>query len=365
MADRPPRRTNARLVWVSQAREDSGRDFSSSATSATSEGHADPDETFFDADQAGPCRDGRICRRRRHPDAVAPRACAGRAGGARRRDRGAGARLRAADLQGGGPVERRHPHRAGQRSVLQRLRRGTAPVHQHRRADAGRDAERDHRRHRARMRPYRRRPRTEAPRAARARQDHGHRRRPARRRRDGGGRDRQQPRPRHGGHGACRGRRRIRPARAAPIPAWRRNHRRPLGHHLSQRHASVRRGHAEDLPALPDGAFAIGRAGRSLPHQPSDAAGTHRQPAVAGREEPLSREQGFGFAAAAPRHDARQDRGLHRGPGGDGASVAQEFGHAGEKIRRSAGRLSVRQPELGAEQGRRPDPDAAEEPLFP
>ena len=47
----------------------------------------------------------------------------------------------------------------------------------------GRDAERDHRRHRARGRPHRRRPPGPAARAAGARPDHGDHRRPARRRR--------------------------------------------------------------------------------------------------------------------------------------------------------------------------------------
>ena len=134
-------------------------------------------------------RDARGVGRRGH------RLCAECADRARRRDRGAGARLRAADLQGGRTVEVGHRHHPGQRSALQRLRRRPPHVHQHRRAAAGRDAKRDHRRDRARGRPHRRRPPGSPARAACPRADHGGHLLAARRRRDGGGRRYRHQRP--------------------------------------------------------------------------------------------------------------------------------------------------------------------------
>ena len=112
-------------------------------------------------------------------------------------------------------------------------------------------------------------------------------------------------------------------------------------HHLSRGDRPVGQGHAEDLPALPERAVAVGRAGRSLPDQPSDAAGAHRQSRSAGEAEPLFRQGRSAGAAAAPRHDARQDRRLHGGPGGRVAAVPQGCRAASPPIWRRPVDLSV------------------------
>ncbi len=118
----------------------------------------------------------------------------------RRRDRAIAARLHRADPARRRPRPAERPGRHHQRPRLQRLRHGRpAHLHQCRRAVRRQDAERDHRRARARDRPHGRRPSVAAARAARQRADRLDHRHAARRRR--------------------RGRRRAQPAAAAAMPA--------------------------------------------------------------------------------------------------------------------------------------------------
>ncbi|CDX11268.1 hypothetical protein MPLB_1080097 [Mesorhizobium sp. ORS 3324] len=92
-------------VGITSAQEVVGADFSSFARSSTQwTNHVEPTPTYAGqienrANRAR-IRDTPACCRSRGID-FGERLCSERAGGARRRDRGAGARLCAADLQGG------------------------------------------------------------------------------------------------------------------------------------------------------------------------------------------------------------------------------------------------------------------------
>ena len=118
-------------------------------------------------------------------------------------------------------------------------------------------------------------------------------------------------------------------------------------------------GNACHVRAVPERAGAFGRQGRPLPGQPPDAARPHRQPRDAREIEPALRQQGFGSAAAAPRHDARQDRGLHARAGCSLTAVPQDARQPRRPVWRGAGGIAFRQSEERAEKGRRTDQDPA------
>ena len=184
---------------------------------------------------------GRDRRQRPHgqPGACPGRGAARHADHPRHRDRATVARLRAADPARGRPCQAERQGGRAQRPLVQRLRHGRAPhLHQCRRAVRRQDAERDHRRVRARNRPSGRRPSVAPARAARLGADRLDRRHAARRRRHGGrrARRRRRRRCRHGGdHGAAVGD----PALAARLCAHPGRPGRPCRREIPQRHRPV------------------------------------------------------------------------------------------------------------------------------
>ncbi len=153
-------------------------------------------------------------------------------------------------------------------------------------------------------------------------------------------------------------------ARPARLSAFRGSHGRPVGHQISRGDGPVGQGHACHLRAFPERAVAFRRQGRPLSAKPPDAARPYRQSRNAGEVEPALRQHGFGGVAAASRHDARQDRGVHAGPGSSLAPVQENARQPRRPVWRGAGSTSLRQSEERAEEGRRADQDPAEEPVF-
>ena len=191
---------------------------------------------------------------------------------------------------------------------LQRLRHGRAPhLHQCRHLVRRQDAERGHRRARARNRPPGRRPPDALPREARAGADPIDRRHAARRRRHGGGRHRrarhQRRRTRRAGdHGAAVGD----PALAARLRAHAGRPGRPCRREIPQRHPPIAEGHGRSVQAPEQRNVVQYALHRSLSADPSDAGRPRRRARGDRQTEPLLGRQGPAAIAAAPRSGARQ-----------------------------------------------------------
>ena len=194
----------------------------------------------------------------------------------RHRDREFAARLCDADPEGGGPCPAERPRRHPQRPRLQRLRHGRPPhLHQCRRAVRRQDAERNHRRVRARDRPPCRRPSDAAAREARPGADRVDRRIAGRRRRRGRRRALRRRRQyrRRRDHGAAIGD----PALAARLCAHPGRPGRPCRREIPHRHRPVGQGHARTVQA-PEQRNAVQFApSRSLSANPPDAARARRR----------------------------------------------------------------------------------------
>ena len=226
----------------------------------------------------------------------------------RRGDGKAHARLRPAGPARGRPCPAERQSGRAQRTLLQRLRHGRAPyLHQCRHAVRRQDAERGHRRARARNRPPGRRPPDALAREARAGADPIDRRHAARRRRHGGGRRRRRDTS-VGELGA--------PAIMAPQSAILHSllayvaHAgrpgRPCRREIPQRHPSIAEGNGRSVQAPEQRNVVQFALHRSLSADPSDAGRPRRRARGAGQGKSLLGRQGPAATAAAPRSGARQ-----------------------------------------------------------
>ena len=267
-------------------------------------------------------------------------------------------------LQRGRPCQAERQRRHPQRPRLQRLRHGRPPhLHQCRRAVRRQDAERDHRRVRARNRPSCRRP------SCCACASSSPRRRPRRSSRCW---------PASAPWSPARARAATRNIGAAAIMAPQSAIQRSLLAYVRTQedqadHAGVKfltatgqsaRGMLDLFKRLSNELLFNSRYIDPYLQTPPDAARTRRRARSAGQGEPLFRPQGSAGTATAPRHDARE---IVRLPG------SARHGGAPLSAQRSqpAGALCPRHLDLSSwrlarrdRADRRPDPDAAEQSVF-